>query len=100
MLSVLVGAIAPIPFWLWQRWFPDTRLKIINLPSCSTVPPRATRKWDQLRELIHRRVYLPYVFIYLLFVLFCSVVSGWAGLMGAPRRDAELWSKFGGSPED
>ena len=29
---MLVGAIAPIPFWLWQRRFPDTRLKFINLP--------------------------------------------------------------------
>ena len=29
---MLVGAIAPIPFWLWQRRFPDTRLRYINLP--------------------------------------------------------------------
>jgi hypothetical protein len=29
---MLIGALAPVPFWLWQRRFPDTRLKFINLP--------------------------------------------------------------------
>lgn len=32
MYAMLLGALAPIPFWLWQRRFPDTRLKFINLP--------------------------------------------------------------------
>jgi len=32
MFAMLFGALAPIPFWLWQRRFPDTRLKFINLP--------------------------------------------------------------------
>jgi len=32
MYAMLIGALAPIPFWLWQRRFPDTRLKFINLP--------------------------------------------------------------------
>src|SRR5258706_13103973 len=32
MYAMLAGGIAPIPFWLWQRRFPDTRLKYINLP--------------------------------------------------------------------
>ena len=32
MFAMLIGALAPIPFWLWQRRFPDTRLKFINLP--------------------------------------------------------------------
>jgi OPT oligopeptide transporter protein len=30
--AMLIGAVAPIPFWLWQRRFPDTKLKFINLP--------------------------------------------------------------------
>ena len=32
IFAMLIGAIAPIPFWLWQRRFPYTRLKFINLP--------------------------------------------------------------------
>jgi len=32
MYAMLAGGIAPIPFWLWQRRFPNTRLKYINLP--------------------------------------------------------------------
>ena len=35
---MLIGVIAPIPFWLWQRRFPDTRLKFINLPIMLTGP--------------------------------------------------------------
>jgi hypothetical protein len=30
--ALLVGAFLPIPFWWWQRRFPDTRLKYINIP--------------------------------------------------------------------
>ena len=30
--AVLVGAFLPLPFWWWQRRFPDTRLKYVNIP--------------------------------------------------------------------
>jgi len=30
--ALLVGAFLPIPFWWWQRRFPKTRLKYINIP--------------------------------------------------------------------
>jgi len=30
--ALLVGAFLPLPFWWWQRRFPDTRLKYINIP--------------------------------------------------------------------
>jgi hypothetical protein len=43
--ALLVGAFLPIPFWWWQRRFPDTRLKFINIPvflSGPTYIPPAT----------------------------------------------------------
>jgi len=30
--ALLVGAFLPIPFWWWQRRYPNTRLKYINVP--------------------------------------------------------------------
>ena len=30
--ALLLGAGLPIPFWWWQRRFPNTRLKYINIP--------------------------------------------------------------------
>ncbi|KAF8518212.1 OPT oligopeptide transporter protein-domain-containing protein [Gautieria morchelliformis] len=32
LYALLIGAILPVPFWLWQRRFPKTRLKFINIP--------------------------------------------------------------------
>ena len=32
MFAMLIGAIVPIPFWLWQRRFRESRLKYLNLP--------------------------------------------------------------------
>jgi len=50
---------------------------------------RPTREWDQLRELVHCRVYLPYVFSY-----FCSESSLFSGRVDgvwmSAWRDAEL----------
>ena len=41
--AVLFGFVVPIPFWLWQRQFPDTILKTVNLPlllnGANTIPP-------------------------------------------------------------
>ena len=30
--ALLIGAALPVPFWWWQRRFPNTRLKYINVP--------------------------------------------------------------------
>ena len=30
--ALLVGALLPLPFWWWQRRYPDTRLRYINIP--------------------------------------------------------------------
>ena len=30
--ALLLGALLPLPFWWWQRRFPDTRLKYVNIP--------------------------------------------------------------------
>jgi len=32
LYALLVGVFLPIPFWLWQRKYPQTRLKYINIP--------------------------------------------------------------------
>lgn len=32
LYALLIGAVLPVPFWLWQRRFPTTRLKFINIP--------------------------------------------------------------------
>jgi len=41
--ALLVGALLPVPFWWWQRRFPNTRLKYINAPvflnSTTLIPP-------------------------------------------------------------
>jgi len=41
--ALLVGAFLPLPFWWWQRRFPDMRLKYINIPvflnGTTYVPP-------------------------------------------------------------
>lgn len=43
LYALLIGAFLPIPFYLWQRRFPKTRLKYINLPimlnGCQYIPP-------------------------------------------------------------
>ena len=43
--ALLVGALLPVPFWWWQRRFPNTHLKYINIPvflSGTTPTPPAT----------------------------------------------------------
>jgi len=30
--ALLVGALLPVPFWWWQRRFPNSRLKYISIP--------------------------------------------------------------------
>lgn len=41
--AILFGVLVPIPFWLWQRQFPNTRLKTVNIPlllnGANTIPP-------------------------------------------------------------
>ena len=82
MFAMLVGAIAPIPFWLWQRRFPPAEIYQLTRHAQWSYT-RAARKWDQLRELIHRWVYLPCVFfIYSCqarFVLFLFFSVCWVG---------------------
>ncbi len=79
MFAMLVGAVAPIPFWLWQRRFPDTRLKFINLPvmlNGPTLAPPANGinyvSWF-IVGFIFRTYLFICLFVYFSFVLFCSV---------------------------
>lgn len=41
--ALLIGAFLPIPFYIWQRRYPGTRLKYINIPLVITgvqfIPP-------------------------------------------------------------
>lgn len=43
LYALAFGALIPIPFWLWQRRFPKTRLKYISMPVLlngpSLIPP-------------------------------------------------------------
>lgn len=43
LYALIIGAVLPVPFWLWQRRFPKTRLKFINIPLVLTgvqwIPP-------------------------------------------------------------
>lgn len=39
--ALLAGALAPIPLWYYQRRFPNTRLKYINLPVLLNGPSAA-----------------------------------------------------------
>jgi hypothetical protein len=43
LYALIIGAILPVPFWLWQRRFPKTRLKFINIPvvlnGVQSIPP-------------------------------------------------------------
>jgi len=43
LYALLIGAFLPVPFYLWQRRFPGTRLKYINIPimlnGCQYIPP-------------------------------------------------------------
>jgi OPT oligopeptide transporter protein len=32
LYALIVGALLPIPFWLWQVWKPKSRLRYINIP--------------------------------------------------------------------
>jgi OPT oligopeptide transporter protein len=32
LYALIVGAILPIPFWLWQRRYPDSWVKFISTP--------------------------------------------------------------------
>jgi len=43
LYALIFGALLPLPFWLWQRKFPKTRLKYVSMPvflnGISYVPP-------------------------------------------------------------
>ncbi|KZT40466.1 OPT superfamily oligopeptide transporter [Sistotremastrum suecicum HHB10207 ss-3] len=43
LYALAIGAFLPLPFWLWQRKFPQTRLKYVNIPVLLTgigfIPP-------------------------------------------------------------
>ena len=87
---MLVGAIAPIPFWLWQRRFPNTRLKFINLPvmlNGPTLAPPANginyASWF-IVGFIFRTLFYFILFIH----LFCWVSL--LGRVGPDWRDVEL----------
>ena len=99
---MLAGGIAPIPFWLWQRRFPDTRMKYINLPvmlNGPTLAPPANGinyvSWFIVgfifrTSLSFFSMHAPlFEFIILLRLVLVVVGSGWAGRMGA-WGDAEL----------
>ncbi|KAG8709518.1 hypothetical protein FRC08_018297 [Ceratobasidium sp. 394] len=32
LYALVFGALIPVPFWLWQRKFPQSRLKYVNMP--------------------------------------------------------------------
>jgi len=32
LYAIIIGAFLPIPFWLWQRWHPKSRVKYISTP--------------------------------------------------------------------
>lgn len=32
LYALIVGAILPVPFWLWQKYHPKTRIRYINVP--------------------------------------------------------------------
>jgi hypothetical protein len=89
---MLIGAIAPIPFWLWQRRFPYTRMKFINLPVMLNGPifaPPANginyASWF-IVGFIFRTYLLSYScrFLFLSFIRFIGPVgfNYWVGLSG------------------
>ena len=102
MYAMLAGGIAPIPFWLWQRRFPDTRLKYINLPvmlNGPTLAPPANGinyvSWFIVgfifRTSLSLYLCMPTLFDFVIIICLVLFVvgSGWAGMMSA-WRDAEL----------
>jgi hypothetical protein len=38
LYALIFGALIPIPFWLWQRKFPQSRFKYVNMPVLLTGP--------------------------------------------------------------
>src|SRR5258706_4364277 len=88
MYAMLAGGIAPIPFWLWQRRFPDTRLKYINLPvmlNGPTLAPPANGinyvSWFivgfifRTSSSFHLCMQLCLILLLLLFSLFCLLLG-------------------------
>ena len=105
---MLVGAVAPIPFWLWQRRFPDTRLRYINLPVMLNGPTLAppANGINYVSWFIVGFIFRTYLFIYscqafVLFysfsVLFCWVVLSLREILNSL---VEVWRKSGGSLEE
>jgi OPT family oligopeptide transporter len=43
LYALIVGALLPVPFWFWQRKFPKSRLRYVNIPVAlngpSFIPP-------------------------------------------------------------
>jgi OPT family oligopeptide transporter len=43
LYAIIIGAVLPIPFWLWQRRYPDSWIKFVNTPvilnGVSYIPP-------------------------------------------------------------
>jgi len=41
--AVIIGAVLPIPMWLWQRRYPESWTKVVNMPiivnAISNIPP-------------------------------------------------------------
>ncbi len=82
--AVLVVSIALIPFWLWQRRFPDTRLKFINLPLTPNGPTSRHLQMGSTRPSLG----LSSVRSYLLFIcpVLCVVSEEMLGSLVEVRR--------------
>ena len=73
--ALLVGALLPLPFWWWQRRFPDTRLKYVNIPvflnGPTCIPPATGINYSSwfLVGFIFRTFHSPSLLV-------CSVTNG------------------------
>jgi len=45
LYAIIVGAFLPVPFWLWQRRYPNSWVKFVSTPvvlnGVSAIPPAA-----------------------------------------------------------
>ncbi|KDQ50890.1 hypothetical protein JAAARDRAFT_141157 [Jaapia argillacea MUCL 33604] len=74
LYAIIVGAFLPIPFWLWQRRYPNSWIKFVNIPvvlnGVSYIPPATGINYSSW-------VAVGFVFQYLI-----------------RRRNFAWWSKF------
>ncbi|KAF8526011.1 OPT oligopeptide transporter [Hysterangium stoloniferum] len=74
LYALIIGAVLPVPFYLWQRRFPKTRLKFINIPvilnGVQWIPPAVGINYSSW-------LFVGFIFQYLI-----------------RRRNFAWWSKF------